>query len=165
MSLLFWNNPEFVRHRRAELRTTRAVTFAAIVLVICLLIWLGCWITRADELAAYHRQAAQFGQPSAASLVQMHRENMAKVWALFFGAMLFAQLAILTFWSLLCCSQSVSGERERKTWDFQRATSLKPQQLLVGTSLRFCRQDFREFTLSGICRLQSLNRPRSSAGH
>jgi hypothetical protein len=135
VSLLFWNNPEFVRHRRAELRTTRAFTFAAIVLVICVLIWLGCWITRADDLAAYHRQAAQFGQPSAASLAQMHRENMAKVWALFFGAMMFAQLAILTFWSLLCCAQSVSGERERKTWDFQRATSLNPQELLVGKVL------------------------------
>jgi ABC-type transport system involved in multi-copper enzyme maturation permease subunit len=135
VSLLFWNNPEFVRHRRAELRTTRAVTVAAIVLVICVLIWLGCWVSRAGEMAALHRQAEQFGQPSAARLAEMHRENMAKVWTLFFGAMLFAQLAILTFWSLLCCAQSISGERERKTWDFQRATRLSPQELLVGKLL------------------------------
>jgi hypothetical protein len=135
VSLLFWNNPEFVRHRRAELRTTRAFTFAAIVLVICVLIWLGCWIARADEMAAFHRQAAQFGQPSAAKLAQMHRESMGRVWALFFGALLFGQLAILTFWSLLCCAQSISGERERKTWDFQRATRLNPGELLVGKLL------------------------------
>jgi hypothetical protein len=44
-------------------------------------------------------------------------------------------LGILTFWSLLCCAQSVSGERERKTWDFQRAARLTPQELLVGKLL------------------------------
>jgi hypothetical protein len=38
----------------------------------------------------------------------------------------------LTFWSLFSCAQSVSGERERKTWDFQRATRLSAGELLAG---------------------------------
>lgn len=135
MSLLIWSNPEFVRHRRAELRTTRAFTFAAIVLVICLLIWLGCWLARASEMAVFYRQSQQFGNPTAARLAQMEQESPAVVWGTFYSAVMYAQLAILTFWSLLCCAQSVSGERERKTWDFQRATRLNPQDLLVGKLL------------------------------
>ena len=135
MSLLFWNNPEFVRHRRAELRTTRAITFAAIVLVICVLVWLGCWIERATEMAAMHRQSQQFGKPNGASLAQMDEESPAKVWAAFYSVLMYSQLAVLTFWSLLCCAQSVSGERERKTWDFQRATRLNPPELLLGKLL------------------------------
>jgi hypothetical protein len=135
VSLLFWNNPEFVRHRRGELRTTRAITVAAIVLVICLLIWLGCWLARASEMAAFHRQSEQFGNPTAARLAQMDRESAAKVWAAFYSALAYTQLAILTFWCLLCCAQSVSGERERKTWDFQRATRLNPHELLIGKLL------------------------------
>ena len=39
---LFWNNPEFVRHRRAELRPVRAITVAAVVILICLLVGLAC---------------------------------------------------------------------------------------------------------------------------
>ncbi len=45
---------------------------------------------------------------------------------------MYAQLGILTFWSLFACAQSISGERERKTWDFQRATSLSAGELLTG---------------------------------
>jgi hypothetical protein len=48
---------------------------------------------------------------------------------------MYAQLAILTFWSLLSCAQSISGERERKTWDFQRATRLSPAEFLIGKLL------------------------------
>lgn len=135
MSLPFWNNPEFVRHRRAELRTTRAIAIAVIVLFICVLIWLGCWVERATEIAALHRQSQQFGNPAATTLMLMDAESPTKVWASFFVVMMFAQLGILTFWSLLCCAQSVSAERERKTWDFQRAARLTPQELLVGKLL------------------------------
>ena len=39
----FWSNPEFVRHRRSELRPVRAITVAVVVLVLCLLLGLACW--------------------------------------------------------------------------------------------------------------------------
>jgi hypothetical protein len=46
--------------------------------------------------------------------------------------MVFMQLGVVAFWSLFACAQSISGERERKTWDFQRTTRLTPGELLVG---------------------------------
>ena len=33
------------------------------------------------------------------------------------------------FCRLVMCAQSVSGERDRKTWDFQRTTSLTTAEL------------------------------------
>src|SRR5258708_16792943 len=65
----------------------------------------------------------------------MDRQSPIIVWFNFYRILMYAQLGILTFWSLLCCAQSISGERERKTWDFQRATRLSPQELLVGKLL------------------------------
>jgi hypothetical protein len=41
--LRFWRNPEFVRHRRSELRPTRALAVALVVLAVCLLVGLACW--------------------------------------------------------------------------------------------------------------------------
>jgi hypothetical protein len=57
------------------------------------------------------------------------------VWFNFYRILMYAQLGILTFWSLLSCAQSISGERERKTWDFQRATRLSAGELLTGKLL------------------------------
>src|SRR5258708_39344801 len=45
------------------------------------------------------------------------------------------QFAVLTFWSLLSCTQAVSRERERGTWDFQRTTRLTSAELLIGKLL------------------------------
>jgi hypothetical protein len=45
------------------------------------------------------------------------------------------QFGILTFWSLLSCTQGISRERERNTWDFQRTTRLTPSELLLGKLL------------------------------
>lgn len=131
----FWKNPEFVRHLRAELRTTRALTIVGVVLVICLLGWLGCWGSRESQMEAYRRGAHMFGNPSTEQLANMELESPREVWFDFYSVLIYAQLAVLTFWSLLSCAQSISGERERKTWDFQRATRLSPGELLVGKLL------------------------------
>ncbi len=67
-----WKNPEFVRHLRAEVRMTRALTVAAVVVVIALLSWLGCWGSRASEMALIHSQAAPLSF-SAERLAEMDR--------------------------------------------------------------------------------------------
>jgi hypothetical protein len=131
-----WTNPEFVRHRRANLRKTRAITLAATVMAICSLIWLGCWGAEQSELAALRRgiEMNHFdGSPDR--LAQMEQRAPIEVWFTFFRFMMYAQLGVLTFWSMLSCAQSISGERERKTWDFQRVTKLGAGELLVGKLL------------------------------
>jgi hypothetical protein len=130
-----WKNPEFVRHLRAELRTTRALTVAAVVVVIAVLGWLGCWGARASEMAAMHREFAYFGRPTAEQLAEMDRQSPIIVWFDFYRFLMFAQLGVLTFWSLFSCAQSISSEHERKTWDFQRATRLSAGELLAGKLL------------------------------
>lgn len=126
-----WKNPEFVRHFRAELRTTRAVTVAAVVVVIAVLIWLGCWGSRVSEMALMHNQAAHL-HFSDERLAEMDRQSPIVVWFNFYRILMYAQLGVLTFWSLFSCAQSISTERERKTWDFQRATRLTAGELLTG---------------------------------
>jgi hypothetical protein len=131
----FWRNPEFVRHLRAELRMTRALTLLAVVIAICLLIWLACWGSRQAEVEALRNRSAHVGDPRPELLERLERESPMVVWRSFYSTLLYAQLAVLTFWSLLSCAQSISRERERKTWDFQRATRLSPRELLVGKVL------------------------------
>ena len=126
-----WKNPEFVRHLRAELRRTRALTVAAVVVVIAGLIWLGCWGSRAGTMAAMHNPANDLNFTTE-RLAQLDRESPQIVWFDFYSILMYAQLGILTFWSLFSCAQSISGERERKTWDFQRATRLTAGELLTG---------------------------------
>lgn len=127
-----WKNPEFVRHLRSELRMTRALTIAAVVVAIATLIWLGCWGSRASEMALMHRSPVNF---TPERLAEMDRQSPIVVWFAFYRIMMYAQLGILTLWSLFSCAQSVSGERERKTWDFQRATRLSAGELLIGKLL------------------------------
>src|SRR5437660_3657509 len=129
-----WKNPEFVRHFRAELRTTRALTVAAVVMVIAVLIWLGCWGSRASEMAMIHQQASHL-HFTAERLAEMERQSPTVVWFDFYRILMYVQLGILTFWSLFSCAQSISGERERKTWDFQRATRLSAGELVTGKLL------------------------------
>jgi hypothetical protein len=133
--LRFWQNPEFVRHRRAELRSTRALAVVFVVAVICVLIGLGCWASYQTELAAAQRAIVQFHGPWAERLQDMEQHPFREVGIRFYRALMLLQAGVLTFWSLLACAQSVSRERENKTWDFQRATRLTPAQLAVGKLL------------------------------
>jgi hypothetical protein len=128
----FWNNPEFVRHRRSEMRPSRTIAVVLVVIVVCVLIAMGSWADQANQLEAARHSAASSGHPTAAELQLMEQQNTQKIAHSLFGILLYAQCGLLSFWVLLMCAQGVSGERERKTWDFQRTTRLRPAELLVG---------------------------------
>ena len=130
-TLLFWQNPEFLRHRRSELRTTRALTVLAVVFAICLLVWLGCWGSEQQQIAANHYRALQ-SQLSPEKIAQLDTQAPIELWFNFYLFLIYGQLAVLTFWTLFRCVQSISGERESKTWDFQRVTSLTAAEFLIG---------------------------------
>ena len=61
---LLWANPEFTRHRRAELRPVRAITVAVVVAVLCALIGMACWsfeqglVENTRRLAKHRRPAS-----------------------------------------------------------------------------------------------------------
>ena len=144
--LKFWRNPEFVRHLRSELRPTRAVTVAGVVLLICVLIGLACWSEQESELRMAQSYAA-WAAKNAQGVTQKSPEEWAKraeylkenllrlTWLLFCRWLLGIQAALIPLWSLFMCAQSVSGEREHKTWDFQRTTSLTSAELAIGKVL------------------------------
>jgi hypothetical protein len=117
----FWRNPEFVRHRRAELRPVRAITVALVVIVMCALLGMACWSFEQTQRAA---------APKA-----WDRDTARQTWLLFYRWLVGLQGMALTFWTLFMCAQSVSGERDRKTWDFQRTTRLTPAEILIGKLL------------------------------
>lgn len=128
-----WSNPEFVRHRRAELRPTRAITVAAVVLLLCVLIGLACWSSQQNQLLNLQRAATEYGTQAWKQRLDLIQQNFARqTWLLIFRWLIGLQGAALTFWALFSCAQSVSGERDRKTWDFQRTTRLTPTEILLG---------------------------------
>jgi hypothetical protein len=152
----FWQNPEFVRHCRSELRRSRMTTVALVVLFVCALTILACWAAAKVEMA-YHSEAVILLDPSAHSnapargssevsedgaeqpshpLSYPTKPTIASTTAVksYFPLMLM-QFGVLTFWSLLSCTQGISRERERNTWDFQRTTRLLPSELLIGKLL------------------------------
>jgi hypothetical protein len=157
MLLKFWQNPEFIRHCRSELRRSRMTTVALVVLFVCGLTILACWAAAKQQMTFYHSQAfvvvkppipsatsAQSGdEPSDDEAEQASRirsshakSSIASATALkSYYPMMFMQFGVLTFWSLLSCTQGISRERERNTWDFQRTTRLLPSELLVGKLL------------------------------
>ena len=128
--LKFWRNPEFVRHLRAELRFARAVTVAAVVLVLCLLVGLACY---SDTL--HNLDGASFKAYAGADTLAARDRIIQQGWLHFFKWLLILQGGVLTLWSLLSCAQSVTGERDRKTWDFQRITRLTSAELMIGKLL------------------------------
>ena len=129
--LNFWNNPELVRHRRAELRRSRAIGTALVVVALCILIGLACWAKHDSEMQSLRRYA-EWNHATTEQIQVMEQRNPIEFWFLFYRSLIYAQLGVLTFWVLFSCAQSVSAERERKTWDFQRTTRLQPRELLIG---------------------------------
>jgi hypothetical protein len=130
--LRFWRNPEFVRHTRAELRSTRAVMVAVIVLLVCAMIGLACWSERQTILANAEYSAQHYDGEWTAYAAKLRTENGSQTWLLLCKWLFGLQGGLLTLWSLFACAQSVAGERDRKTWDFQRTTSLTPAEILIG---------------------------------
>lgn len=133
--LRFWRNSEFVRHRRAELRLARAATIGLVVLMVCALIGLACWSERQSELQMTEANAAHFGGAWARIAEQAHANHARLTWLLFCQWLFGLQAGLIPLWSLFMCAQSVSGERDHKTWDFQRTTSLTATELAIGKLL------------------------------
>ncbi|MGH9516710.1 MAG: ABC transporter permease subunit [Terriglobales bacterium] len=153
----FWQNPEFIRHCRSELRRSRMTTVALVVFFVCALTILACWASAKAQITYYHSEALVLVQPAVApaALAQNSHElseddaeqtartpsshskpTIAAITALkSYSPLMFMQFGVLTFWSLLSCTQGISRERERNTWDFQRTTRLTPSELLVGKLL------------------------------
>jgi len=131
-----WSNPEFVRHRRAELRPVRAITVGALVLVVCALVGLACWSSERESWRACGRASEFYGTEVWKQRWRRRSRGLsAKTWMLFYKWLIGMQGAALTFWTLFSCAQSISGERDRKTWDFQRVTRLTPAEILIGKLL------------------------------
>jgi len=133
--LKFWRNPEFVRHVRAELRPARAIMVAVVALFMCALIGLACWSQRQELLESAEQSAQQYGGRWAEYVEQLHRDNTRETWLLLFRWLMALQAGVITFWSMFMCAQSVSGERDSKTWDFQRTTSLTSGEITIGKLL------------------------------
>lgn len=128
-----WSNPEFVRHLRAELRAPRAITVAAVVLLLCVLIGLACWSSQQNQLLNLQRAADEYGTQAWKERLEILEQHFSRqTWLLIFRWLVGLQGAALTFWTLFSCAQSVSGERDRKTWDFQRTTRLTSAEILIG---------------------------------
>jgi len=131
-----WSNPEFIRHRRAELRPTRAITVGAVVLLLCVLIGLACWSSQQHQLLNLQQAAEQYGTDAWKHRLNVLQDNFVRQTSLlFFRWLVGLQAVTLTFWTLFSCAQSVSGERDRKTWDFQRITRLTSAEILIGKLL------------------------------
>ncbi len=105
--LRFWQNPEFVRHARAELRQGRVLSALFVTLIVCLLVGLSCW-------------SAQQNRPPA------------EFFETFYATLFAIQAGLLSLWSLSACASAISGERDMKTFDFQRTTRLTAGELLMG---------------------------------
>jgi len=132
-SNLFLSNPEFVRHRRAGLRPVRAITVAAVVVVMCALLGLACWSYQQSLLEGAQRGFESFATDAWKQRVQSIQEHFARdTWLIFYRWLVGLQGVALTFWTLFSCAQSVSGERDHKTWDFQRTTRLTAAEILIG---------------------------------
>jgi hypothetical protein len=107
----------------------------AVALLVCALIGLGNWASTQVQLAGM-QSAARDGSPKLkATLERMERDIVPDAAASTYKTLFIIQTLLLTLWSLFACSQSISGERERKTWDFQRTTCLSPGEIVLGKLL------------------------------
>jgi len=105
----FWRNPEFVRYVRAELRPARALSSAALALVICSLVGLSAW-------SGEHSGPQEFFKDYYLWLMGI-------------------QYVVLIFWCASACGHAIARERELKTYDFLRTTRLTAGELTVGKVL------------------------------
>lgn len=101
-------NPEFVRHVRAELRPARVLSAVVITYIVIALI----------GMAVFNRQ-----------------DPAQEQYRVFYGFIVSIASGLLVLWCLSVGSQAVSGERELKTFDFLRTTRLTAGELLVGKLL------------------------------
>jgi hypothetical protein len=105
----FWRNPLLILHVRSSLRPARAAMAAALSLIVCVLIAMGCWSGNSG--------------------------NLREFWAHFYGYLLGAQFGLLGVWSASMCGQAVAQERQLKTFDFLKTTRLTALEIMVGMVL------------------------------
>lgn len=132
MVLEFWKNPEFIRHRRSELRRSRAMAVGMVVLVVCVLTILACWAAEKSRRETLKNYEFAIRQPDRTVEMYVLPTIATGAAAESYRWLMQMQFGVLIFWSLLSCAQGVSRERERGTWDFQRTTRLTPAELLMG---------------------------------
>lgn len=106
-----WNNPEFIRHVRAQMRPARTITAAIVSVILCCLLSL-LFYTGSDSAT----------NPSN-SLDTRHS---------LYSTLLIVQSLVLCLWCLSSCGQAINSERNLKTFDFLRTTRLTAAELLLG---------------------------------
>lgn len=106
--MAFWENPEFIRHVRAELRGPRSIIMAVLTMVVCALVGLSCWGSA---------------------------DNPTEFFRLFHYWLIGIEFVVLGLWCASVCGQAISRERELKTYDFLRTTRLTAWELAVGKIL------------------------------
>jgi hypothetical protein len=100
------------------------------------LIGLACWSSQQHQLLNLQQAAEQYGTDAWKDRLNVLQDNFVRQTSLvFFRWLVGLQAIALTFWTLFSCAQSVSGERDRKTWDFQRTTRLTSAEILIGKLL------------------------------
>ncbi len=107
--LRFWRNPLLILHVRSDLRPARAATAAAVTLIVCVLIGMGCWSGDNGHAGEFFRH--------------------------FYAWLVGGQFVLLGVWSAGTCGQAVARERELKTFDFLKTTRLTAAELMVGMLL------------------------------
>jgi hypothetical protein len=100
------------------------------------LIGLACWSLQQHQLLNLQQAAEEYGTDTWKQRLDVLQQNFVRQTSLmFFRWLVGLQGVALTFWTLFSCAQSVSGERDRKTWDFQRTTRLTSAEILMGKLL------------------------------
>ena len=107
--LRFWRNPLLILYVRSDLRPARAVMAAAVTLLVCVLIAMGCWSADDGHAGDFFRH--------------------------FYDWLVGSQYVLLGVWSAAACGQAVARERELKTFDFLKTTRLTPAEIMVGKVL------------------------------
>ena len=107
--ILFWRNPELVRHARAKLRLPRVVGIPLLVLLLHALIALSVWIGGSGDQREHFRAAY-----------------------LLMGSF---EAAVFILWCAFSCGRAVPSERQARTYDFLRITRLTPRELMLGKVL------------------------------
>jgi len=102
---------------------------------VCALIGLACWSERQSVLEMAQRNAKAYGGEWTKVALHAELDNRRLTWLLFCQWLFGLQVVLLPLWSLFMCAQSVAGERDHKTWDFQRATALTAKELAIGKIL------------------------------
>src|SRR6516165_9613490 len=110
---MIFDNPEFIRLKRAKLRPRTMVLLGA-----------GSFLIFAGILIAMYMGETQWGQ------VPITRMNV--LLERYFFIIAWLQLVVVSLYGLTLAAQSVSLERERSTMDFQRLIGMGPWRLAAG---------------------------------